>query len=59
MRLFEPQATVPTLARLIGTLEENILTNYLTVEVSFFKGVYVFCMVLTFKNSLNFFSIKG
>uniref|UniRef100_A0A3Q0KQ77 Mediator of RNA polymerase II transcription subunit 14 n=1 Tax=Schistosoma mansoni TaxID=6183 RepID=A0A3Q0KQ77_SCHMA len=34
MRLFEPQATVPTLARLIGTLEENILTNYLTVELS-------------------------
>ncbi|CAH8293913.1 unnamed protein product, partial [Schistosoma intercalatum] len=32
VRLFEPQATVPTLARLIGTLEENILTNYLMVE---------------------------
>lgn len=41
MRLFEPQATVPTLARLIGTLEENILTNYLMVEVSFFKGLYL------------------
>ncbi|VDP62773.1 unnamed protein product [Schistosoma mattheei] len=33
VRLFEPQATVPTLARLIGTLEENILTNYLMVEI--------------------------
>ncbi|CAH8613473.1 unnamed protein product [Schistosoma intercalatum] len=34
VRLFEPPATVPTLARLIGTLEENILTNYLMVELS-------------------------
>ncbi|TNN08244.1 Mediator of RNA polymerase II transcription subunit 14 [Schistosoma japonicum] len=34
VNLLEPQATVPTLARLIGTLEENILTNYLTVELS-------------------------
>ncbi|VDP70719.1 unnamed protein product [Schistosoma curassoni] len=32
VRLFEPQATVPTLARLIGTLEENILTNYLMLS---------------------------
>ncbi|CAH8562789.1 unnamed protein product [Schistosoma turkestanicum] len=32
--LLEPQTTVPTLARLIGTLEENILTNYLMVELS-------------------------
>ncbi|CAH8644667.1 unnamed protein product [Heterobilharzia americana] len=32
--LSEPQATVPTLGRLIGTLEENILTNYLIMELS-------------------------